>query len=67
MGEEKPSALKREHPALLFLWFIFALLDPDSDPLSSLNPDPIRIRIRNTDYLETRRFSNCLFCTTVYR
>jgi hypothetical protein len=35
---EKPSALKREHPALqkmkfincfLFFWAIFALLDPD--------------------------------------
>jgi hypothetical protein len=26
------------------LWVIFALLDPD--PLSRLNPDPIRIRIR---------------------
>jgi hypothetical protein len=38
--QEKPSALKREHPALqnmkfldffLFLWVIFALLDPDPD------------------------------------
>jgi hypothetical protein len=38
---EKPSALKREHPALqkrkfinffLFLWVIFALLVPDTDP-----------------------------------
>ena len=36
--QEKPSALKREHPELqkikfinflLFLWVIFALLDPD--------------------------------------
>jgi hypothetical protein len=36
--QEKPSALKREHPVLknikildffLFLWVIFALLDPD--------------------------------------
>jgi hypothetical protein len=35
--QKKPSALKREHPALqnmnflnfLFLWVIFALLDPD--------------------------------------
>jgi hypothetical protein len=33
------------------LWVIFALLDPDPDmdPLTWLNPDPIRIRIRNTD------------------
>jgi hypothetical protein len=39
--QEKPSALKREHSVLkntkflgffLFLWVIFALLDPDPDP-----------------------------------
>ncbi len=39
--QKKPSALKREHPALqkmkfvnffLFLWAIFALLDPDWGP-----------------------------------
>jgi hypothetical protein len=39
--QEKPSALKREHPVLknmknldffLFLWIIFALLDPEPDP-----------------------------------
>jgi hypothetical protein len=39
MLQEKPSALKREHPALQnmkfldffqFLWVLFALLDPDS-------------------------------------
>ncbi len=40
-----PSALKREYPAL-HLWVIFDLLDPY--PLTCLNPDPIRIRIRNT-------------------
>jgi hypothetical protein len=49
----KPSALKREHPALLnmkflnflkFLWVIFALLEPN--PLTCLNPDQIQIRIR---------------------
>ncbi len=33
----------------LFLWVIFALLDPD--PLTWLNPDPIRIRSRNTGIL----------------
>jgi hypothetical protein len=41
MLQEKPSALKRKHPALqnkkflhffLFLWVVFALLDPDPDP-----------------------------------
>jgi hypothetical protein len=39
--QEKPSALKKEHPALqnmkilyffLLLWVIFPLLDPDPDP-----------------------------------
>ncbi len=47
--EEKPSALKREHPVLknmkildyfLFLWVIFALLDPDPDPATQINADP---------------------------
>jgi hypothetical protein len=56
---EKPSALKGEHLALqrkkftnfsLFLWDIFALLDPD--PGTPLNPDPIRIRIHNTFLLQ---------------
>ncbi len=28
----------------------FALLDPDPDPLTWLNPYPIRIRIRNAEY-----------------
>jgi hypothetical protein len=46
--QEKPSALIREHPALqnmkflnffLFLWVIFALLDPDPDYESGSNPD----------------------------
>jgi hypothetical protein len=45
--QEKPSALKREHPALqnmkilyffLFWWVIFALLDPD--PANQINVDP---------------------------
>jgi hypothetical protein len=45
--QEKPSALKREHPAIqnmkflhffLFLWVIFALLDPD--PATRINADP---------------------------
>ncbi len=51
--QEKPSALKREHPALqkmkfinffLCLWVIFALLDTDPDPGTPLHPDPFRIR-----------------------
>jgi hypothetical protein len=52
--QEKPSALKREHPALqkmkcinfsLCLWIILALMDPDPDPDrgTPLNPDQIRI------------------------
>jgi hypothetical protein len=49
MLQEKPSVLKREHPALqnmkildffLFLWVIFALLDPDPDPATQINADP---------------------------
>ncbi len=53
--QKKHSVLKREHPALqnkkflnffLFLWSIFP--DPDPLPLTWLNPDTIRIRIRNT-------------------
>jgi hypothetical protein len=48
--QEKPSILKREHPArkkikfitcFLFFWVIFALVDPD--PGTPLNLDPIRI------------------------
>jgi hypothetical protein len=47
--QKKPSALKRDHPALqnikirifvLFLWVIFALLDPDPDPRTQINADP---------------------------
>jgi hypothetical protein len=47
--QEKTSALKREHPALQkmkvinffqCLWVIFALLDPDTDQGTPLNPDP---------------------------
>ncbi len=32
----------------LFLLVIFALLDPDPDPGTQLNPDPIHIRIHNS-------------------
>jgi hypothetical protein len=47
--QEKPSALKIEHPALqnmkilyffLFFWVIFDLLDPDPDPATQINADP---------------------------
>ncbi len=58
--QEKTSALKIEHPALkkkmkfvnffLCLLAIFALLDPDTDPGTPLNPDSIRIRIHSTGY-----------------
>jgi hypothetical protein len=49
--QEKPSALKREHPVLKnmkildifpFLWVIFALLDPDPDSATQINADPYR-------------------------
>jgi hypothetical protein len=49
MLQEKPSALKREHPALqnvkilnffLYFWVMFALLDPDTYPATQLNADP---------------------------
>jgi hypothetical protein len=62
--QEKPSALRREHPALqkfkfinffLCLWVIFALLDPYPDCESGYGPrdplthqDPILIQIHNT-------------------
>jgi hypothetical protein len=49
--QEKPSALKREHPALqkmkfincfILFWAIYALLDPypECESGSPLNPDP---------------------------
>jgi hypothetical protein len=43
--EEKPLALKRDHPALknikiLFVWVIFALLDPDLAYQINTDPDP---------------------------
>jgi hypothetical protein len=47
--QEKPSAFKSEHPSLqnmeilyffLYLWVIFALLDPDPDPASQIYADP---------------------------
>ncbi len=59
--QKKPSALKRSHPTLqnmnfykFFFYFCGSCLPswiririPDPDPLARLNPDPIRIRIRN--------------------
>jgi hypothetical protein len=59
---KKPSALKNEQPALqhikisyffyfcgLFLpsWIRIRIPNTDPDPLTRLNTDPIRIRIRN--------------------
>jgi hypothetical protein len=51
---KKPSALKRGHPTLQNMEFFnfFLLLwvrIPNPDPLTLLNPDPIRIRIRNPE------------------
>jgi hypothetical protein len=55
--QEKPSSLKREHPALQKMKFNLTFLpswiririanpDPDMDPATHLNPDLIRIWIR---------------------
>jgi hypothetical protein len=42
-----------------FFWgVIFALLDPNTDPGTQLNPDPIRIRIHNTG---TYKFTHTVF------
>jgi hypothetical protein len=58
--QEKPSSLKREPPAhqngklfnfFRFLWVIFAVLDPETDPGIPLNPDPNRIWNHNTGAL----------------
>ncbi len=61
--QEKPLALKREHPALqkmkfihffLFLWVIFVLLDPDPDP------DPQhREKSRKTQHTDDRQHNAC--------
>ncbi len=63
--KKKPSALKRENSALQnmkFLnffyfcgsffpsWIRIGIPNTDPDPLTWLNPDPIRIRIRNPTY-----------------
>jgi hypothetical protein len=45
-SQKKPSNTSK-HEFFLPLWVIFALLNPDPDPLARLNTDPIRIRIRN--------------------
>ncbi len=45
-SQKKPSNTSKHELInfFLLLWVIFALLDPD--PLTRINPDPIRIRIR---------------------
>jgi hypothetical protein len=61
--QEKPSALKSEHPALqnmkflnffYFLWVIFALLDPDLADQNQSGPYPDRIQIHNTALLQVK-------------
>ncbi len=51
--QEKPSALKREHPEhqnlkcvhfFLFSWVIFVLLDPGLDQPTKINTDVDQIR-----------------------
>jgi hypothetical protein len=49
--QKRTSSTSKKHEILSFfliLWVNLALLDPDTDPLTRLNMDPIRIRIRNT-------------------
>jgi hypothetical protein len=45
--QEKPSSIKREHPALQKM---IANPDAGTDPGTPMNPDPIRIRIHNIDF-----------------
>jgi hypothetical protein len=63
MLQEKPSALKREHPVLknmkilnffLFLWVTFALLDLDPDPATQINEDPCGCGSRSETLLHTK-------------
>ncbi len=35
--------------SFLLSWIRIRIPNPDPDPLTWLNPDPVRIRIRNTD------------------
>jgi hypothetical protein len=57
--QEKPSALKREHPesneiyrfflcSFLPSWILIRIANPVTDPGTPLNPDPVRIRIHST-------------------
>ncbi len=51
-------------PALL-LWVIFALLDPDPDPLTWLNPDVIRIRNPDPDSQDMTGFVSTTLSETL--
>ncbi len=46
--KEKSSAPQKRTSSTLSIFVGFALLDPDPDLETPLNPDPIRIRIHNT-------------------
>jgi hypothetical protein len=46
---KRPSSTSKFLNFFLLLWVLFALQDPDPDPLIRLNPYPIGIRIRNPD------------------
>ncbi len=59
---KKPSALKRD-PGHWPSWIRIRI--PNPDPLTRLNPDPIRIRIRNPDFFGTNHtlyIHTVLFC-----
>ena len=50
-SSQKRTTSTSKHKIIIFfllLWVIFALLDLNTDPLTCLNPDSMRIRIRNT-------------------
>jgi hypothetical protein len=51
VAAEAAASILSTRPGIFstFVGHFFALLDPDPDPLTRLNPDPIRIRIRYPD------------------
>ncbi len=45
------SKMYRNLLTFIFLWVIFAFLDPNPNPGTPLNPDQIQIQIQNTGFL----------------
>jgi hypothetical protein len=48
LGSRGKKAQNLGSGTMIFLSFIFAVLNPDADPLTPLNPNPIRVRVHNT-------------------